>query len=106
MENRGGQRVAPPPRLSNQVSRYRHVLRHLASSARSPGLQKQVKLQSSSGGKYRSATTAIKSGSAPPATQAARIRSEEHTSELQSLMRTSYAVFCLKKNNTKKLNAQ
>src|SRR3546814_10859355 len=25
-------------------------------------------------------------------------RSEEHTSELQSLMRTSYAVFCLKKN--------
>src|SRR3546814_9392623 len=27
-----------------------------------------------------------------------RIRSEEHTSELQSLMRISYAVFCLKKN--------
>src|SRR3546814_2952118 len=32
---------------------------------------------------------------APKATQA--IRSEEHTSELQSLMRLSYAVFCLKK---------
>src|SRR3546814_9267214 len=28
-----------------------------------------------------------------------RIRSEEHTSELQSLMRISYAVFCLKKKN-------
>src|SRR3546814_8695916 len=28
-------------------------------------------------------------------------RSEEHTSELQSLMRTSYAVFCLKKKNDK-----
>src|SRR3546814_3242933 len=28
-----------------------------------------------------------------------RARSEEHTSELQSLMRISYAVFCLKKNN-------
>src|SRR3546814_5717912 len=27
-------------------------------------------------------------------------RSEEHTSELQSLMRLSYAVFCLKKKNT------
>src|SRR3546814_7176902 len=27
-------------------------------------------------------------------------RSEEHTSELQSLMRTSYAAFCLKKKNT------
>src|SRR3546814_3903830 len=34
------------------------------------------------------------------------MRSEEHTSELQSLMRISYAVFCLKKkkNNTNKLN--
>src|SRR3546814_7547947 len=28
-----------------------------------------------------------------------QIRSEEHTSELQSLMRNSYAVFCLKKKN-------
>src|SRR3546814_7408812 len=31
------------------------------------------------------------------ADKAARLRSEEHTSELQSLMRISYAVFCLKK---------
>src|SRR3546814_8824804 len=30
-----------------------------------------------------------------------RWRSEEHTSELQSLMRISYAVFCLKKKKTK-----
>src|SRR3546814_2566199 len=29
------------------------------------------------------------------------MRSEEHTSELQSLMRSSYAVFCLKKKNTR-----
>src|SRR3546814_7324402 len=29
-------------------------------------------------------------------------RSEEHTSELQSLMRISYAVFCLQKKNTQK----
>src|SRR3546814_5532919 len=28
------------------------------------------------------------------------LRSEEHTSELQSIMRISYAVFCLKKNTT------
>src|SRR3546814_7149540 len=32
---------------------------------------------------------------------AGRTRSEEHTSELQSLMSISYAVFCLKKNNNK-----
>src|SRR3546814_10474105 len=31
--------------------------------------------------------------------QIASFRSEEHTSELQSLMRISYAVFCLKKKN-------
>src|SRR3546814_15036775 len=32
-------------------------------------------------------------------------RSEEHTSELQSLMRISYAVFCLKKNKYKTTNS-
>src|SRR3546814_5375159 len=31
-------------------------------------------------------------------------RSEEHTSELQSLMRISYAVFCLKKKKRKRTN--
>src|SRR3546814_6363832 len=31
-------------------------------------------------------------------------RSEEHTSELQSLMRISYAVFCLKKKKQKNIN--
>src|SRR3546814_636389 len=43
------------------------------------------------------------SSTANPSTPACRIsngRSEEHTSELQSLMRISYAVFCLKKNTT------
>src|SRR3546814_3362631 len=33
-------------------------------------------------------------------------RSEEHTSELQSLMRISYAVFCLKKKNKKQYRSQ
>src|SRR3546814_8435276 len=36
------------------------------------------------------------------ARRAGRLRSEEHTSELQSLMRISYAVFCLKKKKTKR----
>src|SRR3546814_1571627 len=51
------------------------------------------------------------SGIAPGATgldhAVAWLRSEEHTSELQSLMRISYAVFCLKKQKHKKtqLNA-
>src|SRR3546814_10818479 len=37
----------------------------------------------------------------PASDIAAPGRSEEHTSELQSLMRISYAVFCLKKKNIK-----
>src|SRR3546814_5862597 len=36
---------------------------------------------------------------AAPAAKSPEARSEEHTSELQSLMRISYAVFCLKKKN-------
>src|SRR3546814_4810861 len=35
-----------------------------------------------------------------------QIRSEEHTSELQSLMRISYAVFCLEKKNNTKINTE
>src|SRR3546814_3709655 len=34
------------------------------------------------------------------------VRSEEHTSELQSLMRISYAVFCLKKKTNKEASQQ
>src|SRR3546814_9767396 len=44
---------------------------------------------------YRSAACRQATDCFAPAT--ARPRSEEHTSELQSLMRISYAVFCLKK---------
>src|SRR3546814_5874845 len=52
-----------------------------------------------------SPSIALKGNLLLPATLARRsyskpIRSEEHTSELQSLMRISYAVFCLKKKNT------
>src|SRR3546814_7401169 len=53
----------------------------------------------------------VKRGGHPGGTPAARLRiareavarhrSEEHTSELQSLMRNSYAVFCLKKKKTR-----
>src|SRR3546814_7367875 len=39
-----------------------------------------------------------------PASRRHAARSEEHTSELQSLMRISYAVFCLKNKTTKQAN--
>src|SRR3546814_6003505 len=38
-----------------------------------------------------------------PGDPAQHLRSEEHTSELQSLMRISYAVFCLKKKKKQKM---
>src|SRR3546814_2505294 len=38
--------------------------------------------------------------------RATKRRSEEHTSELQSLMRISYAVFCLKKQKTNKTQGE
>src|SRR3546814_7013238 len=54
-----------------------------------------------------SCDSVVRAPIAPQATRSVR-RSEEHTSELQSLMRISYAVFCLKKkkttNNTQQLN--
>src|SRR3546814_2587594 len=55
--------------------------------------------------------TAAKAGSGYGASQSlsmARLwsRSEEHTSELQSLMRISYAVFCLKKKNKHNIQKQ
>src|SRR3546814_2965854 len=43
-------------------------------------------------------------GANAPLSNPARRRSEEHTSELQSLMRISYAVFCLKKKKNTKLD--
>src|SRR3546814_7374407 len=51
-------------------------------------------------GKSVTAMTIMRLLSVPPA------RSEEHTSELQSLMRISYAVFCLKKKNKTRKDQQ
>src|SRR3546814_8806933 len=50
-------------------------------------------------------TKALKSGQlALTRAECQYFRSEEHTSELQSLMRNSYAVFCLKQKNQSKKN--
>src|SRR3546814_4419821 len=53
-----------------------------------------------------SCAAGIKTAALPPSSTVATVpmkygRSEEHTSELQSLMRISYAVFCLKKKRKK-----
>src|SRR3546814_6753830 len=46
------------------------------------------------------AESVARSGTHSVSEQTSQLRSEEHTSELQSLMRISYAVFCLKKKTT------
>src|SRR3546814_8307347 len=57
-----------------------------------PGRQRSGRtVQYSASAKAHDDSTQVQHGGGP--------RSEEHTSELQSLMRISYAVFCLKKKN-------
>src|SRR3546814_2316934 len=55
----------------------------------------QARLASTKG--FRQAQIHLQAQGRERLSRRARIRSEEHTSELQSLMRISYAVFCLKK---------
>src|SRR3546814_1863781 len=66
-----------------------HRLKHSDQSPRQAGLRFS-----------RKAATPSRA-SAEARSSAMRARSEEHTSELQSLMRISYAVFCLKKQKKK-----
>src|SRR3546814_10530918 len=57
--------------------------------------------------RFRAPVALMPTCSARPTAYARSFRSEEHTSELQSLMRISYAVFCLKKKRiTNKQNKQ
>src|SRR3546814_4304485 len=50
---------------------------------------------------YKAKVVHLTEALADPELHSEAARSEEHTSELQSLMRISYAVFCLKKNNNR-----
>src|SRR3546814_3409128 len=58
----------------------------------------------SQAGRFRKEGTAILSQCGASGQRQRRQRSEEHTSELQSLMRSSYAVFCLKKKKNTQQN--
>src|SRR3546814_3469449 len=60
-------------------------------------IEGRVEVDQGNGGPVPTVTVAL---DLKGSTLSAIARSEEHTSELQSLMRISYAVFCLKKKNT------
>src|SRR3546814_5028012 len=68
------------------------------SGALQPGLAVRVRLLPSRGAETGGPARIVV---ADEALQTLEGRSEEHTSELQSLMRISYAVFCLKKKNNR-----
>src|SRR3546814_10789305 len=85
-----------------QVLAQRQLVQRPARAALAPGrLELRVK-----GRRHRVAGVGVQGVVVEVAGQHAhrvgRLRSEEHTSELQSLMRISYAVFCLKKKNKKR----
>src|SRR3546814_3967796 len=74
------------------------------SVRRRPGVRSVARSQAAACGQFAAVAGAGARARRQAARRAAalRTRSEEHTSELQSLMRISYAVFCLKKKKQKK----
>src|SRR3546814_4475146 len=91
--------IRRPPRstrtdtLFPYTTLFRSTDRQAVGRAEDPGVARQGADQPAGGAAARRAD-----GIARPRHR----RSEEHTSELQSLMRISYAVFCLKKKTTHK----
>src|SRR3546814_3101466 len=77
----------PPGGLTTRPSQAYGTLRYHACKHAS----------SASAGGLSPGTSSAQAGLSRPVSYYAFFRSEEHTSELQSLMRISYAVFCLKK---------
>src|SRR3546814_6903351 len=86
-----------------------HPSRNRDGSCHSTGIQRLGALQNFSQSKIAIQTNAMATANKPMDVLIGNcsnivtiVRSEEHTSELQSLMRISYAVFCLKKKTTRK----
>src|SRR3546814_10418312 len=77
--------------------------RSLAAALQHDPPPQQSWLPTASAGNGFSAIAAFRFRFAPPPGGDGKGRSEEHTSELQSLIRNSYAVFCLKKKKTQSL---
>src|SRR3546814_2278152 len=83
--------------------------RHRTAAALLPAAMARARCDARRGGLAAGAARGVRACRAPAADERRALRraavgrprrSEEHTSELQSLMRISYAVFCLKKKKT------
>src|SRR3546814_4201782 len=84
-----GERIQRPPRSQLRLVSARSTVRPLRNSC-----TREASADKESAGDRRAVRLV-------PERRNSRSRSEEHKSELQSLMRTSYAVFCLKKKNNR-----
>src|SRR3546814_5396918 len=89
--------IRPPPRSTRT-----DVLFPYTTLFRSPRRRRPDASSGSGGSPARRSAAGVREGCAA----VPRERSEEHTSALQSLMRISYAVFCLKQNKGEKLAAR
>src|SRR3546814_6567982 len=74
-----------------------------SSGVSAESLRRSGSVPSISGDRYSTVVPARRTRTASAVLSTLPGRSEEHTSELQSLMRISYAVFCLKKKNHRKI---
>src|SRR3546814_1089726 len=76
------------------------MCRKFCSGAIRAGIYRRVDRQLPTNIRWRVKRLRLKSTAEWPVAPIGARRSEEHTSELQSLMRISYSVFCLKKKRT------
>src|SRR3546814_5710123 len=99
--------IRRPPRSTrtDTLFPYPTLFRSLAGRITTE-LREQDHAHSVSGGGARPGSGRHGRGARSRAAGAGGYRSEEHTSELQSLMRISYAVFCLKKKKNKTHNTE
>src|SRR3546814_5143048 len=96
--------IRQPPRSTRTDTLFPYTTLFLSESpcppaARAPVPQSSSRRRRPPLHRRRRRSRADPSDSSPPAPILPDSRSEEHTSELQSLMRISYAVFCLKQKN-------
>src|SRR3546814_1863803 len=91
--------IRRPPRSTrtDTLFPYTTLFRSSAAAGAGAGTARQ-RLQWPGTGRGPERQAHLDQGGAARSAGGCRARSEEHTSELQSLMRISYAVFCLKKN--------
>src|SRR3546814_5892011 len=109
--------IRRPPRSSrtDTLLPYTPLFRSVSASTLEPEVRKDLASQKVNGGNVAAASLVGKRVAEKAKAAGIELvafdrsgfryhRSEEHTSELQSLMRTSYAVFCLKKKKNRYIN--